>query len=69
MTLVQIVQCLGMYRMATLTALTPLIILSVYEYMWNIYNYTITNNPFFILIVYKDMRNIYAKTNPNTILH
>ena len=69
MTLVQIVQCLGMYRTATLTAHTPLIILSVYEYMWNIYNYTITNNPFFILIVYKDMRNIYAKTNPNTILH
>ena len=48
MTLVQIVQCLGMYRTATLTALTPLIILSVYEYMWNIYNYIITNNLSFL---------------------
>ena len=41
MTLVQIEQCLGMYRTATLTAHTPLIILSVYKYVEHIqkYNY------------------------------
>ena len=53
MTLVQIEQCLGMYRTATLTAHTPLIILSVYKYMWNIYNCTNTNNPLIILSVYR----------------
>ena len=39
MTLVQIVQCLGMYRTATPTAHTPLIIPSVYKYMFGIYVY------------------------------